>query len=58
MFEALLYTVSSLWFGALHAATPGHGKTVAAAYLAGARGRLVDAITLGEIGRASCRERV
>jgi len=45
--EGALYVVSSFWFGALHAATPGHGKTVAAAYLVGARGRLVDAVTLG-----------
>jgi nickel/cobalt exporter len=47
MFEAILYLVSSFWFGALHAATPGHGKTVTAAYLVGARGRIVDALTLG-----------
>jgi nickel/cobalt exporter len=45
--EGTLYVLSSFWFGALHAATPGHGKTVAAAYLVGARGRLVDAVTLG-----------
>jgi nickel/cobalt exporter len=49
MLEAAVYVVSSFWFGALHAATPGHGKTVAAAYLVGARGRVVDAITLGVV---------
>jgi nickel/cobalt exporter len=49
MLEAAVYTLSSFWFGALHAATPGHGKTVAVAYLVGARGRLVDAITLGVV---------
>ncbi|GIF50799.1 ABC-type nickel/cobalt efflux system permease component RcnA [Asanoa ferruginea] len=33
--------------GAWHAVTPGHGKTLAAAYLAGSRGRIVDAAWLG-----------
>src|SRR5215208_3821104 len=47
MLEAGFYIASSFWLGALHAATPGHGKTVAAAYLVGARGRVVDAIVLG-----------
>lgn len=47
MSEALLYLVSSFWLGAVHAATPGHGKTIAAAYIVGARGRPVDAIVLG-----------
>jgi len=41
------YLVSSFWLGALHAATPGHGKTIAAAYIVGARGRPVDALVLG-----------
>jgi nickel/cobalt exporter len=45
--EALFYLVSSFWLGALHAATPGHGKTIAAAYIVGARGRPVDAVVLG-----------
>src|SRR5919109_1884558 len=47
MSEALLYLVSSLWLGAVHAATPGHGKTIAAAYIVGARGRPADALILG-----------
>jgi nickel/cobalt exporter len=47
MTEALLLLVSSFWLGAVHAATPGHGKTIAAAYIVGARGRPVDAIVLG-----------
>jgi nickel/cobalt transporter (NicO) family protein len=47
--EAAIYLGSAFWLGALHAATPGHGKTVAAAYLVGNRGRVVDAITLGVI---------
>jgi nickel/cobalt exporter len=47
MAEALLYLVSSFWLGAVHAATPGHGKTIAAAYIVGARGRPIDAWILG-----------
>src|SRR5437899_2344097 len=43
----VFYLVSSFWLGALHAATPGHGKTIAAAYIVGARGRPVDAWILG-----------
>src|SRR6476659_8249807 len=47
MFEALIYLASSFWLGAVHAATPGHGKTIAAAYIVGARGKPVDAWVLG-----------
>src|SRR5215469_1423583 len=47
MRETLFYIFSSLWIGAVHAATPGHGKTIAAAYIVGARGRPVDAVILG-----------
>jgi nickel/cobalt exporter len=47
MGEALLYLASSFWLGAVHAATPGHGKTIAAAYIVGARGKPVDAWILG-----------
>jgi ABC-type nickel/cobalt efflux system permease component RcnA/Tol biopolymer transport system component len=39
----------SLALGALHALTPGHGKTVVAAYLVGARGTARHAIALGGI---------
>lgn len=49
MLEAAFYVGSAFWLGALHAATPGHGKTVAAAYLVGNRGRVVDAVALGII---------
>jgi len=45
--ESALYLVSSFWLGAMHAATPGHGKTVSAAYLVGTRGRAADALALG-----------
>jgi len=39
----------SLALGALHALTPGHGKTVVAAYLVGTRGTTRHAIALGAI---------
>jgi nickel/cobalt transporter (NicO) family protein len=45
--ETLVFLLSSFWLGAVHAATPGHGKTIAAAYIVGARGRPVDALVLG-----------
>jgi len=47
MADALIYLASAFWIGAVHAATPGHGKTIAAAYIVGARGRPVDAVILG-----------
>lgn len=47
MLDGLLYLVSSFWLGAIHAATPGHGKTVSAAYLVGTRGHPADALALG-----------
>ena len=47
MKEVLFYVASSFWAGAVHAATPGHGKTIAAAYLVGARGKPIDAVILG-----------
>jgi nickel/cobalt exporter len=47
MLEGALYLLSSFWLGAVHAATPGHGKTASAAYLVGARGQPVDALALG-----------
>lgn len=45
--DALVYLATSFWIGAVHAATPGHGKTIAAAYIVGARGKPVDAVILG-----------
>jgi len=47
MREILFFVVSSFWAGAAHAATPGHGKTIAAAYIVGARGKPIDAVILG-----------
>ena len=37
----------AFWFGALHALEPGHGKTMVAAYLVGARGTMKHAVFLG-----------
>ena len=45
--EVLVYLASSFWLGAVHAATPGPGKTIAAAYIVGVRGRPMDAVVLG-----------
>ena len=47
MRELLFFITSSFWAGAAHAATPGHGKTMAAAYIVGARGKPIDAVILG-----------
>ena len=47
MGEGILYLLTSFWLGAVHAATPGHGKTIAASYIVGARGRPIDAVVLG-----------
>jgi nickel/cobalt exporter len=43
----LLAVLLSLLLGAAHAALPGHGKTVMAAYIAGRRGTVRDAVTVG-----------
>jgi nickel/cobalt exporter len=45
--DVLFFLATSFWLGAVHAATPGHGKTIAAAYIVGARGRPIDAWILG-----------
>jgi nickel/cobalt exporter len=47
MREILFFVLSSFWAGAAHAATPGHGKTIAAAYIVGAQGKPIDAVILG-----------
>ena len=44
-----LAVLLALALGAAHAALPGHGKTVMAAYIAGRRGRPRDALTVGAI---------
>jgi ABC-type nickel/cobalt efflux system permease component RcnA len=43
----LLALVISLVWGAMHALTPGHGKTIVGAYLVGSRGTLKHALYLG-----------
>ena len=43
----LLAVLLAVVLGASHAALPGHGKTVMAAYLAGRRGSVRDAVTVG-----------
>ena len=43
----------SLALGSLHALTPGHGKTLVAAYLVGTKGRTRDAVFLGTIVTAT-----
>src|ERR1700754_3571884 len=45
--------VVALFLGAAHALTPGHGKRVVAAYLAGSRGRISDAVYLGGVVTAT-----
>jgi ABC-type nickel/cobalt efflux system permease component RcnA len=45
----LLALVLALVIGGLHALTPGHGKTIVAAYLVGTKGRTLDAVLLGFI---------
>jgi ABC-type nickel/cobalt efflux system permease component RcnA/Tol biopolymer transport system component len=39
----------SLVLGSLHALTPGHGKTLVAAYLVGSQGKVRDAVFLGTV---------
>ncbi|MFN7920014.1 MAG: hypothetical protein U0Q16_07955 [Bryobacteraceae bacterium] len=41
--------VVAFFLGAAHALTPGHGKTIVGAYLAGSRGRILDAVYLGGV---------
>lgn len=50
---ALLAVAVALGVGALHAAAPGHGKTVMAAYLVAERGQLRQALMLGTLVSAT-----
>ena len=45
----LLALALALFWGSAHALTPGHGKSIVAAYLVGSRGRARDALALGGI---------
>lgn len=47
VFALLIGLVLAFGFGAGHALSPGHGKTVVAAYLVGSRGTAFDAVFLG-----------
>lgn len=49
MGAALLGLVVAFGLGALHALSPGHGKTIVAAYLVGTRGTIRHALLLGGI---------
>ena len=44
---ALLSLLTAAALGAFHAVTPGHGKTIMAAYLVGSRGTAIHAVGLG-----------
>jgi nickel/cobalt transporter (NicO) family protein len=44
---SLLYILSAFGLGAAHALEPGHGKTLVATYLAGTKGRWIDAVLIG-----------
>ena len=58
MGEGILYLVTSFWLGAIHAATPGHGKTIAASYIVGVRGRAACWTVAGiEAMPACCKRR-
>jgi nickel/cobalt exporter len=43
----LILLLAAFGWGAVHALSPGHGKTMVAAYLVGSRGRPRDAVVLG-----------
>jgi ABC-type nickel/cobalt efflux system permease component RcnA len=43
----LLSLIVAFWFGAGHALSPGHGKTIVGAYLVGSRGTAWHAVVLG-----------
>ena len=43
----LIAIIMAMIYGGLHALTPGHGKTLVAAYLVGTQGRIADAVILG-----------
>ncbi|MCP4756020.1 MAG: hypothetical protein GY866_34600 [Proteobacteria bacterium] len=47
-FLAMALIMASI-IGGLHAVTPGHGKTIIAAYLVGTKGRVFDAVILGMV---------
>jgi ABC-type nickel/cobalt efflux system permease component RcnA len=46
-YGVFMLMILSAWVGAVHALTPGHGKTLVAAYLVGERGTAMHAVMLG-----------
>ena len=57
MGEALILLATNFLWGAYHAVQPGHGKTIAAAYIVGARGRPVDACDPRHLRHAVAHQR-
>lgn len=51
--EIVLFVGLALLYGAGHAFTPGHGKSMVAAYLVGTQGRVRDAVILGLVTTAT-----
>jgi ABC-type nickel/cobalt efflux system permease component RcnA len=49
----VLLLLAAFGWGALHALSPGHGKTMVAAYLVGTRGTTRDAVALGAVVTAT-----
>ena len=49
IWEVVLALLLAILYGAGHAIGPGHGKTMVAAYLVGTRGRIRDAVVLGDV---------
>jgi ABC-type nickel/cobalt efflux system permease component RcnA len=49
LLAVLASLAAALFWGAAHALSPGHGKTIVTAYLIGRRGTARDAVTLGAI---------
>ncbi len=47
MYMKIVYYLTAIMLGGMHALEPGHGKTVVAAYLVGSRGTKLDAFILG-----------
>jgi nickel/cobalt exporter len=47
--EAIVFALLAIIYGAGHALAPGHGKSMVAAYLIGTKGRTRDAVILGTV---------
>jgi ABC-type nickel/cobalt efflux system permease component RcnA len=49
IFSLVIALILAFVYGMTHAISPGHGKTMVAAYLVGSRGRILDAVFLGMV---------